>query len=311
MRKLSCFMAHRVSLHNHSHYSDCWFNRVCDQATPDRIVENSMNHNIDAVAVTDTDTDRFFQVLLEQKCVFFNHKSKYQVTPLQGGRVALITNSRTRKQIYVYNGIEMHDNSTGHIIVVGYEGSLQGKWERFGLEDRLKLGQDSGGIVIAPHPTTELGIGIPNLEKYAGLIDAAEGFNAKVLTKHFRDKTKALFEVLFAHKSANQGAEKAIKRIGMPMIYTSDSNCGQTHLGLIALYDNPTGFQKSSSFEHIHYVKKHIRDKEFLLVPPTYTNRARFLYECGWKDIIMPAIRKSEFERRLNQLREERKKILL
>ena len=80
-------MTFKISLHNHSHYSDKVeqttgrqpYNQACRRATPISIVENAMEHGLDEVAITDSNADLFFQEMCEKGDNFFDRKYNVKV----------------------------------------------------------------------------------------------------------------------------------------------------------------------------------------------------------------------------------------
>ncbi len=289
-------MVFKASFHNHSVYGrerSIYIRAI--KATPTKLVENALKYGINGLAVTDVNSDLFFQNLLDKQLRFFDNR--YGVEILEGGNVASVTDDETGKEVYIYNGIEFHETAeeeiADHIIIVGHQGSLMKEFKKLNLEERLYLARETRGIVIAPHPTVALGLREENLRKYTamGLIDATE-FNSQARVSGKANPLQSLIELFFKYREQNETARQLAQELGLPFIAGPDSNTGNLSLAYNIFAEGPQGEQMKNGIKHIKFLKGQINQKTFTR-HEGYISAVDFLIDYGLEIGLLYPIRKA------------------
>jgi len=254
-------MAHKIGLHNHTSHI-LGSNSEVETRIVRKLVRNSFESKFDAIAFTDADSERNWFRLLDSRNKDGFVGVRYELEKvLTGENVVLLRDSKTEQGLYVIKGIEMHGQNTSyskHVLAIGYDGSLKGRYEELGLEGRLRLSNELGGLVIAPHPVFCWGIGEENLRRFRSLIHAME-FNAKVRLRGSGSIYQNISEFLFNKEECNDEAELLAGELGMPFIASADSNSGQVNLAYTVLKKDPSEHQRENGRAYIGYLKTEIQ----------------------------------------------------
>ncbi len=290
-------MAFRVSLHNHSVYSDRGHNKACRHALPVRIVKASLEHKLDGVAITDTNNNVFFQRLLEKGDYFFGRR--YETKPLAGENVVLVTDPENGRRVFLYNGVEFHSRKgirlqhegERHLLVVGFEGVFYDRDDFADVGEVIDAAEQLRGIVIAPHPINFLGLGRENVERFREKLDAIEGFNSQIRAGS-KNVLGMIYETIFDYRSCNEDAKKLAKELNIPAIASSDSNSVQPFLGYTVLESDSSDEEKNNGIKHIEYLRRQIRENRFRTVE-RYISLNRFFCDYGLEFAVFSCVRKA------------------
>ncbi len=172
----------KADLHVHTPASDCYIGKKCDE-TYVSILEKAKSENIGILAITDHNTLKGYEKLMELKCKFITEYevlTKYVASGILGSAEILTQLQRKIElfnSVYIIPGVEITVNPGVHVLVLSSEESMEdikGLLLKLGYSND-KQGFDSfvpnmdvkefleqvelrGKIVICPHVDRDKGI---------------------------------------------------------------------------------------------------------------------------------------------------------